>query len=180
MRWALIITLLASTSWAGRAPLSEYRRRAASVKADDTRGQFILALWCAQKGMRNHAWKHHAIVLDIQPGHRASLRALKRLQPDPRALVRDVLYARKTNVREGAVRALRRTRRPAALFLPALRSKSERTRSRAIRALGLLGDERAVVPLIRHLAVAGGNTTGAHISTGGQISYVRDFDVEVA
>ena len=118
MRLALILsslalTLLASTTWAGRAPLSEYRRRAVSVNADDTRGHFLLALWCAQKGMRGHAWKHHAVVLELQPGHRASTRAMKRLQPDPRALVRDALYERSANLRAVAVSALRRTRRPA-------------------------------------------------------------------
>ena len=139
-----------------------------------------MALWCEKKGLKSRAWKHHAIVLEIDAKHRASQRALTRLRPDAKALAREALGEPNLRMRLDAVRALRRTRRPARLFLPTLRNRSEKLRTRAIQALGALGDKSAVASLVHHLAVAGGNTTGAHMTAGGQSAYVQDFDVEVA
>ncbi|MHC4952673.1 MAG: HEAT repeat domain-containing protein [Planctomycetota bacterium] len=165
---------------AGRTDDVQYRRRATAAKPQNAREHFVLALWCEKNQMKARAWKHHAVVLEIQPRHRASRRALGRLQPDMNALVRDALRSSNGRIRFDAVRALRRTRRPAKWFLPKLRSRSISLRSRAIRALGMLGDESAVKPLVRHLSVAGGNTTGAYLAHGGQTSHIQDFDVEIA
>ena len=180
MRWIITLTLLTSLAYAGRADLPEYRRRARSLKPQNSRDHFVMALWCEKKGLKTRAWKHHAIVLEIDAKNRASIRALTRLTPDAKALAREALGEPNERMRRDALRALRRTRRPAQWFLPTLRSRSEKTRKRAIVALGALGDKSAVSPLVRHLSVAGGNTTGAYMAHGGQTAYVRDFDVEVA
>jgi len=180
MRWIITLTLLASITQAGRADLSEYRRRAARVNPQSARDHFVLALWCEKKGMPTEAWKHHAVVLELQPKHRASLRAAARLKPDVMRLAREALTASTKRRRIDAARALKRIPRPSRWILPTLRSRSETMRMRAIRTLGMLGDEGAVKPLVRHLSVAGGNTTGAYMAVGGQTSHVRDFDVEIA
>jgi hypothetical protein len=180
MRWITALFLLASVASAGRIDLFEYNRRAAKLGPRNARSHFVLALWCERKQLRTRAWKHHALVLAIEPKHRASNRAVQRLRPNPKLLVREALRGPRKRVRDGALIALQRTTRPARWFLPTLRSRSATLRSRAIRALGALGDEHAVAPLIRHLSIAGGNTTSGVMSSGGQTSYVQDFDVEVA
>lgn len=180
MRWITALFLLASVASAGRTDRFEYNRRAAKLGPRNARSHFVLALWCERKQLMTRAWKHHALVLSIEPKHRASIRAVARLRPNPNVLVREVLRAPRKRVRDDALLALQRTKNAARRFLPTLRSRSATLRSRAIRALGALGDEAAVAPLIRHLAVAGGNTTGGVLSVGGQVSYVQDFDVEVA
>ena len=180
MRWITALTLLASITHAGRTDDAEYRRRAAALKPQDARAHFVMALWCEKKDMKTNAWKHHAIVLEINARHRASRRALDRLRPDAKLLAHDALGAPTQRMRSDAVRALKRTRRPVQWILPALRHRSETTRTRAIRALGGLDSDGAIAPLVRHLASAGGNTTGAYMASGSQSAYVRDFDVEVA
>ena len=176
MRWITALTLLASLSFAG----SEYDRRAAALKPRDVRGHFVLALWCEQQGLIDRAREQYALVLDLEPHHRAAGRALARLRPDAKSLARRALLARRKADREAAVRALRRTKRPARLILPSLRSPSATVRTRAIEALGALDDRDAVAPLIHHLSVAGSNSTGAYIAQSTQVSFIQDYDVEVA
>jgi hypothetical protein len=176
----LATSLLAPNALADQADEFEYKRRASKVGARNVRAHFVLALWCADKKMAGRAWKHHANVLSVQTTHRASTRAQKALRPDLHALAREAMFAPNGNIRSGAITALRRTKDPIRHVLPALGSKSLRTRMRAVRALGALGQEAAVAPLVQRLSIAGGSTTGAYISTGSQHSYVQDFDVEVA
>ena len=53
-------------------------------------------------------------------------------------------------------------------------------RLHSIQALETLGDAAAVGPLIRRYSVAGGSGQLVYITTVNQVSYVQDFDVEVA
>ncbi len=55
------------------------------------------------------------------------------------------------------------------------------TRTYAAEALGLLGDKRAVKPLIAALKSTGsGGSPRNHVRISRQIAYVKDFDVEIA
>ena len=55
------------------------------------------------------------------------------------------------------------------------------TRSYAAQALGMLGDKRAVKPLIYALKATGsGGSPRNHVRFSKQIAYVKDFDVEIA
>jgi hypothetical protein len=65
-------------------------------------------------------------------------------------------------------------------FVGALRSPFDPVRLHAIEALGWMGDPDAVGPLVARFEVAGGSGQSVYISSMNQISYVQDFDVEVA
>jgi HEAT repeat protein len=110
----------------------------------------------------------------------AAVRALGRAaRPvSVKALVSRALLDPVKEIRAAAVASLAATRQSASIFVPALRSP--RTRLRAIEALGALGDSGAARLLIRGYLSAGGNPQRAYIATTTQVSYVQDFDVEVA
>jgi hypothetical protein len=108
----------------------------------------------------------------------AAVRALG----DPAVLARAAVRDADAAVRAAAVASLRRARvaRPARLVLPALGSPNATTRTRAAEALGALGDEGAVGPLVARLLVSGGSGQQVYIAQTNQITFVSDFDVEVA
>jgi len=54
----------------------EYKRRAAAVTFWNAPAHFKLALWCERKGLTELARSHHEQVLEREPDHRASRRAL--------------------------------------------------------------------------------------------------------
>ncbi len=58
--------------------------------------------------------------------------------------------------------------------------RREATRLAAARALGALGDVRAVEYLVRRYAISGGGSSRGFVSSTQSTAYVRDFDVEVA
>ncbi len=65
-------------------------------------------------------------------------------------------------------------------FVQALGSAFTPVRVNAATALGTLGDAGAVGPLIARYQVVGGSGQSVYISQVNQISYIQDFDVEVA
>jgi len=200
VRFLSVLLLLGSLTTAKDDAL--YRRRAQALDPSDARGHFVLALWCEKHDLPRYARVHYRAVLQAAPRHRAALRALKKRPPlsvlldeardgdaavrreavtalageeaAARALADRALGDPVPGIRRAAVAGIR-ARKPAALFLPSLRSSSEAVRLRAIEALGLLGDPSAVAALRAHLA-----PPGAYVAQGGQVSYVQDFDVEVA
>ena len=65
-------------------------------------------------------------------------------------------------------------------FVRALNSPFDPVRTNAVKALGALGDADAIGPLVARYQVVGGSGQSVYISSVNQISYVQDFDVEVA
>ncbi|MEM7306458.1 MAG: hypothetical protein AAF682_07305 [Planctomycetota bacterium] len=118
--------------------------------------------------------------------------ALRRLFPgaEVKAMLNRAILDGSANVREEASLALRAAEEPA-VILPALRalgSSSSAVRKNASEALGVMGYAHAVEPLYNHLltvnaaAQSGGgyHPPASNIFVGRQISYVQDYDVEVA
>jgi len=285
------LLLLVGSLTAGDSVQAEYEKRAAAVKPVDAGGQFRLALWCEQHGLKAAARRHYRAVVVVEPDHRAARRALGYekvrgrwvegedlmrakgfrqhdgtwVTPEEYALLaRDEIAARRAReAREKADEALKRAynqdpkvrgralaaieRLPAkyrlrplsiaararfkdvrmravrnlgtldaedalpplykraifdkdeevrqaavdavkatdaedkiAPFVQALNSPFDSVRIHAAKALGALGDERAVGPLVARYQVVGGSGQSVYISQVNQISFVRDFDVEVA
>jgi hypothetical protein len=124
--------------------------------------------------------------------HRRSFaaQAIGRLLPGERlkALCTHAVLDRSTEVRHHASRALGASGSAAVLapLVRALGSERGRVRLQAAEALGQVGLAAGVEPLMGALAAAARRGTGAgrvphaHIFIGSQVSYVQDFDVEVA
>jgi len=130
---------------------------------------------------------------------RPALRALRRGTPAERRIaagllatwgdvdaVRPLIYAatmdREKSVRRSAVAALKSidhddTVRP---FARALWSKTPLIRTNAAEALGAIGGGRTVEWLIRRVHSSGGPGGRNHLSVQRQMSYISDFDVEIA
>lgn len=116
--------------------------------------------------------------------------ALRRMFPGAEAkplMVHAVLDA-SADVRQSCALALKAANEPA-LCVPivrALSSKSPAVRVRAAEALGVMGYAAAVEPLVARMAAAApsggdaGRLPHSYIFVGRQVSYVQDFDVEVA
>jgi len=85
-------------------------------------------------------------------------------------------------VRKAAVEGIKATDAEGKIgpFVNALGSAFAPVRIHAAEALGTLGDAGAVGPLIARYQVSGGSGQSVYISQVNQISYVQDFDVEVA
>ena len=141
-----------------------------------------------------------AVILAIQQGLTSfsqrircfSALALRRLDPsaDVRALLTRAVLDGSEAVRREASFGLRDTREPAVL-LPVLRamgSRSAAVRENAIEALGNIGFEAALEPLVGRLAAlaspqssgSGWRAPASNIFIGRQMAYIQDFDVEVA
>ena len=127
-----------------------------------------------------------AIALRAEP---ASLRVyaaeeLGRLA-DPLAvppLLKRVIYEDEKDVRRAAALALKEIGSPSTV-VPlgrALDSRLVDVRVRAAEALGLLGDELAYPFVIKKWEGRSGDFPQVYFSTVKQISYIQDFDVEVA
>jgi hypothetical protein len=98
------------------------------------------------------------------------------------ALYKRAIFDTEEDVRDAAVAAIKATKaegKPGP-FVRALNSPFDRVRIAAVKALGNLGDERAVGPLVARYQVVGGSGQSVYISQTNQISFIQDFDVEVA
>jgi len=98
------------------------------------------------------------------------------------ALYKRAIFDTEEEVRDAAVAAIKATDaegKPGP-FVRALNSPFDRVRIAAVKALGNLGDERAVGPLVARYQVVGGSGQSVYISQTNQISFIQDFDVEVA
>ncbi len=108
--------------------------------------------------------------------------ALKGDEGVVRPLVRAAILDEDAAVREAAVGALRGVDIPDTVhpFMRALYSDNARTRTYAGEALGRLGNRVSVETLIRRVHWVAGPSNRANIQVLNQISYIRDFDVEIA
>jgi len=125
------------------------------------------------------------------PGRRElAVLGLRRVFPGEagEALLRRALVDSAQQVRSQCALALRtgRDREEAlAALVDALGSDSALVRTHAAQGLGRLGLPAAVAPLASHLAAmapsaGGGGAPAASLFVGRQVSYVQDFDTEVA
>ena len=98
------------------------------------------------------------------------------------ALYKRAVFDQDDSIRMAAVEAIRETDAEGKIgpLVRALGSAFAPVRVHAIEALGALGDAGAVGPLIARYQIAGGSGQSVYISQTNQISYVQDFDVEVA
>ena len=156
-----------------------------------------LSVWGAQRGLaaRELAIAELGRVTDretlgaelaLELGHSSPRRrsfaaqAIGRLLPGERlkALCTHAVLDRSTEVRHHASRALGASGSTAVLapLVRALGSERGRVQLQAAEALGQVGLAAGVEPLMGALAAAARRGTGA----GRQVSYVQDFDVEVA
>jgi hypothetical protein len=114
--------------------------------------------------------------------------AMRRLFPGEalEPLIRRCVLDVSGKVRKEAALALRLADEPG-LSLPlvkALGSKSRAIRTNATESLGIIGYSNAVPALVKHYA--GLSSSGgvmphtSHIRIGAQLSYIQDFDVEIA
>jgi len=99
-----------------------------------------------------------------------------------RPMIRTAVLDTSTMVRGEAVLALRGLGEPGILvpFVRALASVNPQIRMNAAEAIGGLGDIRGVEYLIRTLGQNWGPTQRNNLSVMNQVSYIRDFDVEIA
>lgn len=137
--------------------------------------------------------------LDPDDVQRPALRSLRRGEPQDRALAASVLgrvgdeavlrpliyhaiMDREAEVRSSAVAALDEIEHADKLkpFIRALDSDVPVVRMNAAEALGAFGGADAVQWLIRRVLSTGGIGTRNHFTSLNQISYVSDFDVEIA
>jgi len=98
------------------------------------------------------------------------------------ALYKRAIFDTDDEVRHAAVEAIKATDAEGKIgpFVKALGSAFAPVRVNAANALGTLGDAGAVGPLVARFQVSGGSGQSVYISQVNQISYVQDFDVEVA
>jgi hypothetical protein len=124
-------------------------------------------------------------VISKRSGERIfAVGALARLMPREglKRLLERALLDRQKDVRQAAQRELARSTDPGVVFplLRGLDSKHPQVRLNAIDALAALGDPRALGDLILRVVHSGGSGQRVNVSFTKQISYVSDFDVEVA
>jgi hypothetical protein len=98
------------------------------------------------------------------------------------ALYQRAIFDTDEEVRRAAVLAIKASDAEGKIgpFVKALGSAFAPVRVHAAQALGTLGDAGAVGPLIRRFQVSGGSGQSVYISQVNQISFIEDFDVEVA
>ncbi len=98
------------------------------------------------------------------------------------ALYKRAVFDQSETIRKAAVAAIKasKIKGKAGPFIRALNSPFDAVRVHAVKALGALGDKNAVGPLVARYQVVGGSGQSVYISNVNQISYVQDFDVEVA
>lgn len=98
------------------------------------------------------------------------------------SLVRSTLADRDAGVREGAVAALNAIALPqtALYYVKPLECSVEAVRHNAIEVLGQLQGNRATEVLVQTMAAVYGGGPRVYIYIGDQISYIKDYDVEVA
>jgi hypothetical protein len=108
----------------------------------------------------------------------ATYDAQESLRPLIRASITDPSPA----VRDAAVSAVRAYGLSGVLapYATALGSMRPQIRNNAIQAIGTLGDIEGIGVLIRYWEQIGGGSGRAYIYNGNQLSFIQDFDVEVA
>jgi hypothetical protein len=97
-------------------------------------------------------------------------------------LIRSSMYDANADVRNSAFRAIKGFR-DADVFFPyarALFSKHPRSRIMAAQALAGLDDLRGVDVILRRISIGIGESPRVNVTFGSQISYIQDFDVEIA
>ncbi|MHC4940622.1 MAG: HEAT repeat domain-containing protein [Planctomycetota bacterium] len=97
-------------------------------------------------------------------------------------LYKRAIFDRDETIRKAAVEAIRQTDAKGKIgpFVKALQSPFDSVRLHATQALGALGDAGAVGPLVARYQIAGGSGQLVYLTQVNQVSYVQDFDVEVA
>jgi len=97
-------------------------------------------------------------------------------------LYKRAIFDRAETIRKAAIEAIKETEAEGKIgpFVKALASPFDSVRLHAIQALGALGDAAAVGPLVARYEIAGGSGQLVYLTQVNQISYVQDFDVEVA
>jgi hypothetical protein len=97
-------------------------------------------------------------------------------------LLKRAIYDDDKDVRTAVALALKEIGSPSTVFPlgRALDSRSSDVRVRAAEALGLLGDELAYPFVIKKWEGRAGDFPRVYFSTVKQVSYIQDFDVEVA
>ena len=97
-------------------------------------------------------------------------------------LYKRAIFDKSETIRKAAVQAIKDTEAKGKIgpFVKALESPFDTVRLHSVQALGAMGDTGAVGPLVRRYAISGGSGQQVYIAQVRQISYVQDFDVEVA
>ncbi len=98
------------------------------------------------------------------------------------ALLKRAIYDKDATVRVATVEALKEIGSSSTVhaFGRALDSRFRDVRVRAAEALGILGDELAYPYIIKKWEGRSGNFPRSYFSSVRQVSYIQDFDVEVA
>lgn len=133
-----------------------------------------------------HKLRPLAIALNCKPAslRRYAAAELARLGDEQAvpALLKSALHDGNASVRLASVKALRQLDCPSTV-VPlgrALQSRSSTLRQRAAEALGELGDALAWPYLIQRWQGRSGDFTQVYFTQVRQVSYIQDFDVEVA
>jgi len=144
----------------------------------------------ARQSLAAKGWDAVRIPLYRALGHRdAKIRVFaaeelgrRQIRESARPLLRSAILDREEMVRFAAVDAVKSLGEPAVLFpfVRALASANASIRQNAAADLGRLGDVRAIEYLVRTLVQNWGPTNRGNISVLNQISYIQDFDVEIA
>jgi len=97
-------------------------------------------------------------------------------------LYKRAIFDRDETIRKAAAEAIKQTDAKGKIgpFVRALNSPFDSVRLHAIQGLQTLGDAGAVGPLVARYSVAGGSGQLVYLTQVTQVSYVQDFDVEVA
>jgi len=97
-------------------------------------------------------------------------------------LYKRAIFDRDEAIRKAAAEAIKQTDAKGKIgpFVRALNSPFDSVRLHAIQGLQTLGDAGAVGPLVARYSVAGGSGQLVYLTQVTQVSYVQDFDVEVA
>ncbi|MFM8978945.1 MAG: HEAT repeat domain-containing protein [Planctomycetia bacterium] len=98
------------------------------------------------------------------------------------ALLKRVIYDPDAGVREAVAATLRQMALPSVVqpLVRALDSRTSETRVRAAEALGRLGDVGAVGAVVLHMEKRSGNYPRVYMTNVTQVTYIADYDVEVA
>jgi HEAT repeat protein len=182
---------------------AEYRKRRAEspgeMSGDEKRVADLIAKAASERpGARKFAMEALAGMSPDAIG-RPALRALRRGTPEERVVaaellgrwgdvdaVRPLIYAtimdREAPVRRAGVRALQQIDDEDAIrpLARALFSETPLIATRAAEALGAFGGRQAVEWVVRRVQSGGGPGGRNNIFVGRQISYISDFDVEIA
>jgi tetratricopeptide (TPR) repeat protein len=183
-----VLTMLLAAPARGEPPArAEAERRIAALQQFDAMTAYRLALALAAEGHADLAQRAYERVIAAEPEHLAARRALGFERVDGLWLAGDDLRRAKGFVPVAGKWVLAEEANPADPNLPRLRDavvrlKSTRSedRAQAARELGRLSDRRAIPHLVESWHRQEARALTGYFSQTRQMSYVRDFDVEVA